>query len=147
MPATATSLLQDGIHIRYEKVADSGILTLTVGTKNMVRALLGSIWFTVAASGSAQQPPADLSLQVADTSVFAPLTMPTPNAYRTGEGEPGYRYWQNRADYDINVVLDTTTHTLAGHLSLHYANNSPDTLDFSGSRLRRTPSGTIPSIS
>ena len=96
----------------------------------MVRAWLGSILFTVAASASAQQPPAGPSRPVADTSVFAPLAMPTPNAYRTGGGEPGSRYWQNRADYDISAVLDTATHTLAGRLSLRYSNNSPDTLRF-----------------
>ena len=77
----------------------------------MVRAWLGSILFTVAASAAAQQPPVDPNRPVADTSVFAPLAMPTPNVYRTGGGEPGSHYWQNRADYDIEAVLDTATHT------------------------------------
>jgi hypothetical protein len=49
----------------------------------MVRASLGSILFTVVTSASAQQQPTDPSPPVADTSVFAPLAMPTPNVYRT----------------------------------------------------------------
>jgi hypothetical protein len=50
----------------------------------MVRVSLGSILFTVVTSASAQQPPTDPSRPVADTSVFAPLAMPTPSVYRTG---------------------------------------------------------------
>src|SRR5580704_17870635 len=34
-----------------------------------------------------------------DTSVFAPLALPSPTAVRTASGAPGARYWQNRADY------------------------------------------------
>ena len=96
----------------------------------MVRAWLGPLFFTVTSSASGQLPPATQSRQVADTSVFAPLAMPTPNVYRTGGGKPGPSYWQNRADYDIEAVLDTATHTLSGSLLLHYENNSPDTLRF-----------------
>jgi hypothetical protein len=67
---------------------------------------------------------------VSDTSMFAPIALPTPNTYRLGSGAPGPRYWQNRADYDIEATLDTTKTTLAGKLRLRYTNNSPDTLRF-----------------
>jgi hypothetical protein len=67
---------------------------------------------------------------VGDTSMFAPLTLPSPNSYRTGSGAPGPKYWQNRADYRLEATLDTAKTTLAGKLRLTYTNNSPDTLRF-----------------
>jgi hypothetical protein len=67
---------------------------------------------------------------VGDTSIFAPLELPTANEYRSGSGAPGPRYWQNHADYDIKASLDTGSKTLTGSLRLRYANNSPDTLRF-----------------
>jgi hypothetical protein len=67
---------------------------------------------------------------VPDTSIFAPLDLPSPNEYRSGSGAPGPRYWQNHADYDIKTSLDTASKTLSGSLRLRYTNNSPDTLRF-----------------
>ena len=32
-------------------------------------------------------------------------TLPTPNEYRTGAGTPGPKYWQQKADYTIDVEL------------------------------------------
>jgi hypothetical protein len=32
-------------------------------------------------------------------------TLPTPNEYRTGSGAPGPKYWQQKADYVINIEL------------------------------------------
>ncbi len=69
-------------------------------------------------------------LPVADTSIFAPLTLPTPNAYRTGSGRPGAHYWQNRADYDIAATLDTASKIISATMMLRYTNNSPDTLTY-----------------
>ena len=77
-----------------------------------------------------QQPGIRPSTPVADTSIFAPLVLPTPNPVRAGSGAPGFRYWQNRADYDIAATLDTTTRTLRGQLTLRYTNNSFDTLTY-----------------
>src|SRR4051812_35526908 len=65
-----------------------------------------------------------------DTSLFAPLNLPTGNIYRSGSGTPGARYWQNRADYDLRGTLDTAAKSLAGAMTLRYTNNSPDTLRF-----------------
>ena len=39
-------------------------------------------------------------------------------------------YWQQQADYTIDVSLDDKEHTLKGALQLEYTNNSPDKLDF-----------------
>jgi hypothetical protein len=77
-----------------------------------------------------QLPPLRPSSPVGDTSIFAPLVLPTANLIRAGSGAPGARYWQNHADYDITASLDTATKTLRGQLTLRYTNNSPDTLRY-----------------
>lgn len=55
---------------------------------------------------------------------------PAPSAQRTAAGYPGADYWQQRADYDIDVSLDAETLVLTGSLTFTYTNNSPDTLAF-----------------
>src|ERR1700741_3989188 len=52
------------------------------------------------------------------------------NEYRTGSGAPGVKYWQNHADYKLNVTLDTAKHRITGSTLITYTNNSPDALDF-----------------
>jgi hypothetical protein len=52
------------------------------------------------------------------------------NEYRSAGGSPGSKYWQNRADYTINVTLDTSRHRISGSVLITYTNNSPDTLPF-----------------
>lgn len=52
------------------------------------------------------------------------------NDYRSASGEPGPKYWQNRADYKLACTLDTTTHTVSGSVEITYTNNSPDALRF-----------------
>src|SRR6058998_942684 len=80
-----------------------------------------------------QQPAAaaaNLPPQVSDTSPFRRLVLPTATPLRAGSGAPGPRYWQQRADYTIRASLDTATHTIAGAETIHYTNNSPDTLAY-----------------
>ncbi len=62
---------------------------------------------------------------------FNPQFYPYPgNDFRSASGEPGPKYWQNRADYKINTTLDTTTHGVIGEVEITYTNNSPDNLKF-----------------
>jgi hypothetical protein len=77
---------------------------------------------------SAQQAPTPRA--VADTSIFAPLDLPSANDYRSGSGRPGPRYWQNRADYDIAATLDTAAKRITATMTMRYTNNSPDTLSY-----------------
>ena len=71
-----------------------------------------------------------LAAQVADSSPFRPLTLPSANVYRSAGGMPGPGYWQNRADYTIAATLDTATHELRASGTIRYTNRSPDTLSF-----------------
>jgi hypothetical protein len=56
--------------------------------------------------------------------------LPTPNDYRTASGAPGHKYWQQRADYKIDVELDDLKQRLTGSQTITYTNNSPDTLTY-----------------
>lgn len=64
---------------------------------------------------------------------FFPVTRadwPGPNSYRSSNGTPGPDYWQQRADYKIDVHLDTASKTVSGRVELKYTNNSPDDLAY-----------------
>ncbi len=58
------------------------------------------------------------------------VELPTPNVYRTASGAPGPQYWQQRADYKIDVRLDEDAKRIFGELELTYTNNSPDPLSY-----------------
>lgn len=49
---------------------------------------------------------------------------------RSASGAPGEDYWQNRADYEIDVNLDAKNHKLSGSVTINYTNNSPDKLEY-----------------
>ncbi len=55
---------------------------------------------------------------------------PTPGPYRTGAGAPGHDYYQQQADYEIEVVLDEFGHKISGKEKITYRNNSPDQLEY-----------------
>ena len=56
--------------------------------------------------------------------------LPTPNSYRTASGARGHKYWQQKADYVIDVELDDENQTLSGYEVITYTNNSPDPLSY-----------------
>ena len=47
---------------------------------------------------------------------------------RSPTGKPGSGYWENHADYTMQVSFDLPTQLLRGHETIAYENNSPDTL-------------------
>ncbi len=56
--------------------------------------------------------------------------LPTPNEYRTASGAPGGKYWQQRADYEIDATLDEKNLSIIGTETITYTNNSPDKLNY-----------------
>jgi len=54
----------------------------------------------------------------------------TPNVYRTASGAPGHEYYQQKADYVIDVILDDKNQKITGVETITYQNNSPDRLDY-----------------
>ena len=55
---------------------------------------------------------------------------PTPTQVRTATGSPGQEYWQQQADYTIQVSLDPIERQIEGAETILYTNNSPDTLHY-----------------
>ena len=49
---------------------------------------------------------------------------------RSASGKPGHAYWQNSADYFIQVSLDDQSKKITGTETITYVNNSPDELNF-----------------
>mgnify|MGYP001256791826 CR=1 FL=1 len=56
--------------------------------------------------------------------------MSDPNMYRSASGAPGPNYWQQKADYIINVELDDQNQRIIGSETVTYTNNSPDPLTY-----------------
>ncbi|MCF8475122.1 MAG: M1 family metallopeptidase [Emcibacter sp.] len=56
--------------------------------------------------------------------------LPTPNVYRSASGAPGHKYWQQQADYKIDVTLDDEKQRIIGSADIKYYNNSPDILHY-----------------
>ena len=56
--------------------------------------------------------------------------LPTPNVYRTASGAPGHEYYQQKADYEINVELDEEKNIIRGKETITYTNRSPDILNY-----------------
>jgi len=67
-----------------------------------------------------------------DTNKFSQMydLLATPNMFRTASGAPGPAYYQQQADYKIDIELDDKNSKLSGSETITYYNNSPDTLDY-----------------
>ena len=48
---------------------------------------------------------------------------------RSFDGKPGAKYWQNTADYKIDVTIDAVEKMIDGKESITYFNNSPDVIN------------------
>jgi hypothetical protein len=76
-----------------------------------------------------------LSAQKNPESIFNPhelfaqnLFTKNGNEFRSANGAPGPKYWQNRADYILQAVIDTVGNRLSCKETITYTNNSPDAL-------------------
>ena len=56
--------------------------------------------------------------------------MATPNMFRTASGAPGPEYYQQQADYKIDVELDDRNAKLYGVETVTYTNNAKEPLEF-----------------
>ena len=103
------------------------LLLFFVSSKTMFKKLLStSIMLAIMLAASAQD------LTNTNKSRFKQLgqELPTPNVYRTASGAPGHLYWQQKVDYDMNIVLDDDNQMVFGEEVIKYANNSPDHLEY-----------------
>lgn len=88
-----------------------------------LRFFLVSLLAVIGALAQTKDAPADKFRQLEEI-------LPTPNAYRTASGAPGHAYWQQRADYVMDLILDDENQKLTGHETITYHNTSPDTLKY-----------------
>ena len=70
------------------------------------------------------------------------------NGYRSASGKPGPNYWQNAANYKIDVTLDEENEMIMGKITIDYTNNSPENLEFvwlhlEQNRFTETSKGTL----
>ena len=54
----------------------------------------------------------------------------TPNMFRTASGAPGPAYYQQQADYKMDIEIDDVNAKLSGNETITYSNNSPDVLKY-----------------
>ena len=67
-----------------------------------------------------------------DTNKFSQMydLLATPNMFRNAAGAPGPAYYQQQADYKIDIELDDKNSKLMGSETITYFNNSPDNLEY-----------------
>ena len=72
-----------------------------------------------------------------ETSIYDPHDLFTPNfypssvnEYRSADGQPGPKYWTNKASYKIAATLDDVKDEITGRVTVTYTNNSPHPLSY-----------------
>lgn len=101
-------------------------MNLTFPTKVSLFAALAFTGFVFA-----QDVPKPAAPKYDYTEAFKPFFYPqTGTETRSASGQPGHKYWQNSADYQLNVSLDETKNEITGSADITYTNNSPDQLGF-----------------
>ena len=98
-------------------------------------ALLVLVWLSAGFSsrpGFSQSPESANPKHSDPENPFAQLDAwwPTPGDTRTASGSPGPSYWQQRADYEIDITLDDANQRLVGTAEIQYHNHSPHTLTY-----------------
>jgi hypothetical protein len=81
---------------------------------------------------SAQETPKPVQQGKTDINKFRQMydLLATPNMYRTASGAPGPEYYQQQADYKIDVELDDKTQKLSGIETITYHNNAKESLEY-----------------
>lgn len=67
-----------------------------------------------------------------DTNKFSQMydLLATPNMFRTASGAPGPAYYQQKADYKMDIELDDKNTKVYGKETITYHNNAPESLDY-----------------
>ena len=86
----------------------------------------------IANAQETKELPKTKELGHADNNKFRQMydLLATPNMYRTASGAPGPEYYQQRADYKIDIELDDKNAKLYGTETITYTNNARESLDY-----------------
>ncbi len=104
---------------------------------NMKLSLLYTFGITGLLYGSIANAQTKTASTIDTLSNYKPSDLFSPSFYtdkggvfRSVNGAPGAKYWQNRADYQIKAKLDTVSKIINASANIAYTNNSPDELKF-----------------
>jgi hypothetical protein len=95
--------------------------------------LFAAFFFAFATTGWAQEEaPAEKQPGHTNQSKFRQMyqEFATPNTYRSASGTPGPDYYQQQADYRMDITLDDKNARIYGEETITYYNNSPDELEY-----------------
>jgi hypothetical protein len=100
----------------------------------MVLRFMKKIFIAIAAvafTGASAQAPA-VKKGHEDNNKFRQMydLLATPNMYRTASGAPGPEYYQQQADYKIDIELDDKNAKLYGTETITYHNNAKEPLEY-----------------
>ena len=85
--------------------------------------LASTVWLITATPATGRPNPVDAFRQLEEI-------LPTPDERRLASGHPGPDYWQQRADYRIDVELDDKRQRIEGRERIRYHNRSPHRLSY-----------------
>ncbi|MCH4553671.1 M1 family metallopeptidase [Aestuariibaculum lutulentum] len=91
-----------------------------------------SVFFVSTAAFAQNQEKQEVKKGHTNTNKFRQLydEFSTPNMYRAASGAPGTAYYQQQADYKMDIVLDDKNQKISGYETVTYTNNSPDDLKY-----------------
>ncbi|WP_299552683.1 M1 family metallopeptidase [Seonamhaeicola sp.] len=91
-----------------------------------------SVVFISAAVFAQEQETEDVKTGHTNNNKFKQLydEFSSPNMYRSASGAPGSAYYQQQADYKMDIVLDDKNARISGFETITYTNNSPDHLKY-----------------
>ena len=103
---------------------------LSKAIKLSLVAAMSTLTFSVSAQANeAKGPPGSAGDQVKKFRQLG-TELPSPNAYRSASGAPGPAYWQQQADYTMDIKLDENKRRIFAETEIVYTNNSPDPLKY-----------------
>ena len=94
--------------------------------------LLGLLALSIFSTANAQEIAKPKQKGHVDENKFRQMydLLATPNTYRTASGAPGPDYYQQQADYKIDIELDDKNTRLYGVETVTYTNNAQESLDY-----------------
>ncbi|TYB79277.1 M1 family metallopeptidase [Bizionia myxarmorum] len=100
--------------------------------KKLKYLFLSALFVSVGAFAQDQEQKPERKPGHTNTNKFKQLydEFSTPNMFRTASGAPGPAYYQQQADYKIDITLDDEKARISGFETITYTNNSPDQLKY-----------------
>ncbi len=100
--------------------------------KKLTYFFLSALFISVGAIAQEQEEKTEKKTGHTNVNKFRQLydEFATPNMFRTGSGAPGPEYYQQQADYKMDLELDDVNAKISGFETITYTNNSPDQLKY-----------------